>query len=53
MFSLPPGFLASTTQIMGQIFSDLKELIILSFGIAIGFWVIVKVIDTLYGGIRK
>lgn len=53
MFSLPSGFLASTTQIMGQIFSDLKEPIILGFGLAIGFWVITKVISLIYEGVRK
>jgi hypothetical protein len=47
MFSLPNEFLASTTQMIGQIFSDLEGLIILILGLSIGFWVIFKLIDSL------
>lgn len=53
MFSLPSGFLASTTNIISQIFLDLKGLIILGFGLAVGFWIIAKIIVILKEGIGK
>lgn len=53
MFSLPSGFIASTTVMIGQIFIDLKSLIILGFGIAIGFYVINRFIYSAKEGIGK
>lgn len=52
MFSLPSGFISSTTQMVAQTFLDLKELLILGLGIAMGFWVINRVIDSIKKGMR-
>lgn len=53
LFSLPDGFLASTTDMLGTLTTDLKDLIVLALGIAIAFYVINKLIGLLIGVMRK
>jgi hypothetical protein len=53
MFSLPSGFIASTTGMMYQIFLDLKDLIILGIGLALGFYVINRFIQAMKEGLGK
>jgi hypothetical protein len=44
IFNLPIGYFASTTGFILNITTDLKDLIILGFGIAIAFYVLQKII---------
>jgi hypothetical protein len=53
MITIPSDFIASTTSMISQMFLDLKDLIVLGLGIAIGFYVIRKLIKTMKEGIGR
>lgn len=53
LFLLPEGFLASTTEMLGILTTDLKDLIVLALGIALAFYVINKLIGLLFGVLKK
>lgn len=53
MLSIPSEFVASTTEMMSQIFLDLKDLIILGFGLALGFYVLKRFIKTMKEGMGR
>jgi len=53
IFSLPENFLASTTQIIGFLSSDLKDLIVLALGLALAFYFLNKLIGLIHSTMRK
>jgi len=52
IITLPANFIASTTEYVGQLFSDLTPVIVLLVGLAIAFYVVSKVIGLMRSGLR-
>jgi Na+/citrate or Na+/malate symporter len=46
LFTLTPDNMASTTAYIGDVFSDVKLLFFLIFGIGIGLWVVDVLVST-------
>lgn len=47
MIIIPNNFIASTTEMIRQSFSDLKTIIIIIFGVIFGFFVIMRLVDLI------
>jgi len=52
IFTLPEGYFASTTGIIGAVFTDFKPLIILGFAIPLSFYLFNKVIGAIKSAAR-
>jgi len=53
LISLPDGYFSSTTNLISQLSTDLKDLIILALGIPLAFWVLSKLIRLILSGFGK
>jgi len=45
MITLPEGFISSTTAYIGELFTDLNDVVILAVGLPLGFWALRKIMS--------
>lgn len=52
IFSLPSGYFSSTTDFILNLTTDLKDLIVLGFGIALAFYILPRIINLIKYSIK-
>lgn len=53
MISFGEDFIASTTALISDVFSDISPLLFLIVGLLVGFFILERIIEIISGGVEK